>query len=145
MRKLEDIRSVVGIPSGSKANTTASGVVDLGDLGYPNLIDFVVTMGDVMNGATSGCKLTVFHSNTVSATASGMTAITSATTSGLTFPNSGTTITLGVDWRQKFRFAGMKLTVPTTSCVVGVNLDCFDHKEVPPTAYANAQQRFIGP
>jgi hypothetical protein len=146
-----DFRPVVIVQPVRQANTVASGVIDRANWGYPDYMSFVTWAGEVVAGATSGMVLRIFHSNTVSATASGMTAITSGNTSGLSYSNSGGTITLHWDSRAASRFVGAKLSVPTATADTGVLACCFGHQETPgdvtgvtDAAGTEAQARFIG-
>lgn len=140
----EDIRPFVLVTHARRNNTVASGVIDLGDLGYPGYVCATMVAGDILSGATSGSILRLYSSNTVSATASGMTAITSANTSGLTFTNSSQTISVGVDLRGGNRFLGATLSTITNSASIGAVATFRDHAEIPPDAATGSQIRFIG-
>lgn len=141
-----DLRPVMVIQGQKGANTVLSGVLDRGDFGYPEAIQFVTWAGAVMDAETSGMVMRLYQDDgsTASATASGMTAVTSGNTSGLTYTTSGQCIALHWDARGAERFIGVVLSVPTTSADTGVIANCFGHTNVPPTAATGSQTRFIG-
>jgi hypothetical protein len=120
------------IGAGARENQTNSGVIDREDYNHPASVLFAVHAG---SGATtiSATAIHVYQSDTVSATASGQTAIASATTSGMTFTASGW-IGLEVDLRNRKRFIGVTLSSPNvaTSGVNGVLAVLSDGQTSPP-------------
>ena len=112
--------NVAAIRPQEPGNTEVSGVIDREDYHRFRWFEAVCAAG--AGGAASvfsGLVLQMYHSDTVSATASGMDAISGAGVSGLTA--SGQTMAIIGDARYLKRFIGFTLSVPTTSAFISVN------------------------
>lgn len=132
--KTRELRQFSLIGMGAREAETASGVIDREDFDGATSLLLGVVAG---SGATtiSASRIHVFQSETVSATASGGTAIASGTTSGLTFTASGI-IGLDMDLRTRARFIGVTLSTPNvaTSGINGVIATMSDGTTGPPAA-----------
>ena len=135
-----EVRGLVAlpvIPVQLATTGSLSGVIDREDFAGPQSVLFLLHNGTSAT-TMSATDLFIFESDTISATASGGTAITSGNTSGLTFTTSGI-IGLEIDLRGKGRFIGVTMSAPNvaTSGILGLFAILGDGHTNPPSAATN--------